>query len=89
MNENVNQLMERIAKLEERLDKRDHNQIQFPLDDISRTVLNTGAGIPTQGTGTFGTQSVAVVAGHVTVPNQPSGTIKVLVNGTIIELLKK
>lgn len=65
-----------------------NQQITFPLDPISTQILQKDLPVA-QGTGTFGTQSVSVVAGAVTVPAQPSGTVKVRINGKLYELLVK
>ena len=92
-NEHVQQLEARIIKLEELMNKRNSNQIQLPLDEMSKAVLNQSAGIlQKNGTGTFGTQVVNVSGGGggtVTVPAQPSGTLAVISGGVIYQLLLK
>lgn len=67
---------------------KNQQQITFPLDPISTQILQKDLPV-VQGSGTFGTQIVNVVSGQVTVPAQPSGTVRVKINGIIVELLKK
>ncbi len=86
LNEN---LITRIEKLEQALLRRNQNQIQTPIDEMSKVNLANEVGVPSIGSGTFGTQTVSVVGGAVVVPAQPSGTVKVKVKGVTVELLKK
>lgn len=84
MNEEI---LQRLEKLEQWVESKKQNQLTYPLDEISKNlVLNQ------IGTGSFGTQTVSVTGGGggtVSVPAQPSGTLKVIVNGTVRELLVK
>ena len=77
-------------------------QITFPLDPISTQIIQKDLPVY-QAKGTFDTQVVNVIGGKVTVagvdypvtgakvtvPVQPSGTIKVKINGIFYELLIK
>ena len=91
MSDYEKQLEERIKKLEEAVLRRQNNQIQLPLDEMSKSVLSTSVGLVSSGSGSFGTQNIVVSSTPqtITVPAQPSGTIKVIVNGIAVELLKK
>lgn len=74
MNEYTEQLEKRIIDLEQRLNKRDANQVQLPLDPISISVL----GILAKGEVVIPSQTVSVVGGaggSVTIPSQ---TVKVI-----------
>jgi len=92
MSDEIKQINTRIEQLEKLVFGRKLNQIQFPLDEMSKTVIAQNASTTIAGAGSFGTQTVSVVGGGggtVTVPAQPSGTVKVNINGIIVELLKK
>lgn len=74
MNEYTEQLEKRIADLEIRLNKRDSNQVQLPLDPISQSVLSALA----KGKVIIPLQTVSVTGGaggSVTIPSQ---TVKVI-----------
>ena len=90
-NDFIKRLIDRIEKLEQEVSRRSQNQIQIPLDEMSKNVLGQNMVILSTGTGTFGTQSITVSSTPqtFTVPAQPSGTVKVLINGVVVELLKK
>ena len=95
MNEQIKQLEQRIQNLEREneLLKRSSTiplgidqalRDRFSLDTITSAVTGTG-------TGSASTQSVAVASTPtlITVPAQPTGTLKVKYNGVTYELLYK
>lgn len=86
----LNQLLIRMAAVEAAIASRNANQIKLPIDDVSRSVLLQAFPAFTKvGTGTYGTQSATVSGGAVTVPAQPSGTVKINIGGTVYELVLK
>ena len=91
MNESES-LKQRIEMLEREMDYRRFQQIRYPLDETSKQIITEAGTLNPHGLGTATTQVVNVSGGGggtVTVPAQPSGTIKVFVNGVEYELLYK
>lgn len=92
MQEQINNLQNRIKELENILNNKKIQQISFPLDDISKIIiqdkLNT---VSTNGTGSATTQNINLTgnAQTITVPAQPTGTLKLVVNGITYEILYK
>jgi len=92
MQEQLNRLENRIKELENILNNKKIQQISFPLDDTSKIIiqdrLNT---VSTNGTGSATTQNINLTgnAQTITVPAQPTGTLKLVVNGTTYEILYK
>lgn len=92
MQEQLNRLENRIKELENILNNKRIQQISFPLDDTSKIIiqdrLNT---VSTNGTGSATTQNINLTgnAQTITVPAQPTGTLKLVVNGTTYEILYK
>lgn len=92
MQEQLNRLENRIKELENILNNKKIQQISFPLDDTSKIIiqdrLNT---VSTNGTGSATTQDISLTgnAQTITVPAQPTGTLKLVVNGTTYEILYK
>lgn len=92
MQEQLNRLENRIKELENILNNKKIQQISFPLDDTSKIIiqdrLNT---VSTNGTGSATTQDINLTgnAQTITVPAQPTGTLKLVVNGTTYEILYK
>lgn len=78
--ENEN-LLKRIEDIERRLDQRDINQIQLPLDSISIDVLGQSIAIPLPGGPVYPTQIINTSGATAVVPAQPTGTLKITIKG--------
>lgn len=92
MQEQINNLQNRIKELENILNNKKIQQISFPLDDISKIIIQDKLStVSTNGTGSATTQNINLTgnAQTITVPAQPTGTLKLVVNGTTYELLYK
>lgn len=88
----IKQLVQRIEVLEADSKKRQQNQIQLPLDELSLSVLSQTGAIPSKtGTGSAATTNISLTGNVqiITVPAQPSGTIKINIRGAIYEFLLK
>lgn len=96
MNEDyIKELEKRVDKLEEYVKKHTANQITYPLDEVSKSVLVQSkiatTTLTSSGSGSAGTQDISLTGlpQTITVPAQPSGTVKVVIDGTVVDLLKK
>ena len=81
--------LERIERLEAVLDSLTRsNSIPRNIETAFAERLGTGVSLVSTGTGTAGSTS-SFSAFPVIVPANPSGTVKVSIGGTVVELLKK
>ena len=91
MNPDLKQLNDRIEKLEKLVGNLSHSS---SIDRNVETAFTERLGntFPkATGLGSASTQSITIntTPKTITVPAQPSGTVKVLINGVVVELLKK
>ncbi len=88
MQEQINNLIREVEELKKWKQNKSQQQISFPIDDISESIVVNRF---ITGTGTATTQSLNLTgnAETITPPAQPSGTLKVMANGIIYELLYK
>jgi hypothetical protein len=87
MEERLAQLEAEMAELRRENSERNVQQIKYPLDDISRTILGTG--LTSSGLGaTDTTQTIAIAStpASIDVPAAYEGTILILSDGATYEI---
>lgn len=87
----VEDLQARLSLLEAFVINKKEQQISLPIDLASKQLLFDVAQIKAIGTGTATTQSIFLTGNPQTItpPAQPTGTVKVLIEGVLYELLYK
>lgn len=81
-----------ISELLEWKRAREQQQISYPLDEASKNaVFDLIKILSPYDFGTASTQNISITSTptSITVPAQPTGTIKVTIDGTVYELLYK
>lgn len=87
----VEDLQAKLALIESFFLDKKEQQLSVPIDLATKQLLFDVAQIKATGTGTATTQSILLTGNPQTItpPAQPTGTLKVLVDGTLYELLYK
>lgn len=92
MQDFVQQILSRLEELENWKKQKELQQVSYPLDPVSKIVITDSLNpIVSTGTGSATTQSINLTgnAQTITVPAQPTGTVKVVINSVTYELLYK